>query len=58
MLTRPNRVHLGGPLPRRRNLLSLQSRSDARQCGPSCTFGGKHAKTAIPIALGTTEQMA
>jgi hypothetical protein len=28
------------------------------ESGPSCTFGGKHAKTAIPIALGTTEQMA
>ena len=57
MLTRSNRVHLRGPLPRRATCC-LQSRSDARQSGPSCTFGGKHAKTAIPIAPGTTEQMA
>jgi hypothetical protein len=55
MLTRCYWVHPRGPLPPRATCC-LQTRSDARQPGPSCTFGRKHAKTEIPIALGTTEQ--
>jgi hypothetical protein len=45
MLTRFKVVHLSGPSA----TCCLQSRSDERGSGPSCTFGGKQAKTATPV---------
>ena len=51
MLTQIQLVHLGGPLPRRATYC-FHNRSDAAESGPSCTFGGKRAKTATPVALG------
>jgi hypothetical protein len=43
-------VHFSGLLPRRPTSC-FQTGYDAAQSGPSCTFGGKRAKTATPVAL-------
>jgi hypothetical protein len=50
MLTLIQLVHLSGPLYRRATYC-FQAGCDAGQSGPSCTFDGKRAKTATPIAL-------
>jgi hypothetical protein len=55
MLTRFKLVHVSGRLPRRATYC-LQGRFDAAKSGPSCTFGGKRAKTATPYCRRTTEQ--